>query len=286
VTLTASGPNAEQISFWNAVRGRQFVELQAYLDRQLGEMGLLAIERSGIRAGERVLDVGCGCGHTTLQLAERVGAAGCVTGVDVSAPMLERAGQRAGQAGLANVRFENADAQTFGFAPGSFELVYSRFGVMFFADPTAAFANLRGALVADGRLVFVCWQALQHNPWMRVPLAAAAQHVALPPPPAPDAPGPFSFADAERVRRILEAAGFRELGFESLERAVTLGGELELERAVEFALAMGPLGAALSETPEVDRRAVAESVRGALAPYAGAQGVRLPAAAWIVSARA
>src|SRR5881628_2723223 len=161
------------------------------------------MERARIGAGERVIDIGCGCGDTTIALARRVGPAGLVLGIDVSAPMLARAADAAREAGVAHVRFEHADAQTHRFPAQAFDVLYSRFGVMFFSDPAAAFGNLRTALRPGGRLGFVCWQAVPENPWIAVPLEAAAQHMALPPPPAPGAPGPFSFADPERVRRIL-----------------------------------------------------------------------------------
>src|SRR5262249_6517301 len=149
---------------------------------------------------ERVLDVGCGTGQTSIELARRAGPGGAVTGIDISAPMLARARARAADAGARTVTFLDADAQTHRFDPASLDVCFSRFGIMFFAAPDAAFANLRSALRPAGRLAFVCWQSMRDNPWMLVPLMAAAAHITLPPPPAPDAPGPFSFADADRVR--------------------------------------------------------------------------------------
>jgi SAM-dependent methyltransferase len=182
------------------------------------------------------------------------------------------------------VRFEHGDAQTFAFEPASFDLVFSRFGAMFFADPTAAFANLHGALAPGGRLVLLCWQGLDRNPWMRVPLAAVARHVALPARPSPCTPGPFALADAERVRGILADARFADITFEALECELLVGGGGDLERSVDFALQMGPAGAALREAGEAARGAAAESVREALAPYVTPEGVRMPSASWVVSA--
>jgi SAM-dependent methyltransferase len=280
-----AGPNAEQIGYWNEVAGPRWVALQPMLDAQISPLGERAMEAAGVGAGERVLDVGCGCGQSSLQLAERAGPRGPVLGVDVSAPMLARAQERAREADAANLLFRRADAQVDALGEASFDLVFSRFGVMFFADPEAAFANLRRALAPGGRLAFVCWQGLAHNPWMLVPLAAIAAHVRLPPAPAPGAPGPFSFADAERVCAILRAAGLREIECAPLEGRLRVGGEGDLDAAVDFALQMGPAAAALREAGEAARPRAAAAVRDALAPYADDGGVCMDYSAWIVSAR-
>jgi len=245
------------------------------------------MDRAGIAPGERVIDVGCGCGDTTIALGRRVGPVGRVLGVDVSAPMLERAAETARAAGVANVRFENADAQTHRPSPSAFDVVYSRFGVMFFADPVAAFANLRAALRSGGRLAFVCWQALRQNPWLFLPLQAAAQHLTLPPPPAPDAPGPFAFADPERVRGILARAGFDEIVLDELRATLTLGGGGPVEQAVRFLTeGVGPVSSILREADPALRPTVAAAVRAAIAPFHTPEGVRLDSAAWIVTALA
>jgi SAM-dependent methyltransferase len=287
VTLPATGPNADQIAYWNAQTGERWVGQQALLDAQIEALGLAAMERAQPAPGERALDVGCGCGQTTLQLAERVAPTGSVVGIDVSAPMLARARERAAShpgAGV-RIRFENADAQTAALEPC--DLVFSRFGVMFFADPAAAFANLARALRPGGRLAFVCWQAVDRNPWVLVPLRAIAGIVPLPPPPAPGAPGPFSFADPERVRGILAAAGFAEVEVEREEGELAIGAGGGLERAVEFSLQMGPVGAALREAGATDaaRGRAAAAIREALAPLVTPAGVRAGYAVWIATAR-
>jgi SAM-dependent methyltransferase len=200
--------------------------------------------------------------------------------------MLERAAEAVREAGLANVRFANADAQTDCFSAGGFDLVFSRFGVMFFADSVAAFTNLRSALRPGGRVAFVCWQRLADNEWLRVPLEAAARHLALPPPPAPDAPGPFSFADPERVRRILADAGFEATALEEIREPLTIGGAVTIDQAVRFLLeGVGPASAALREADPAVRTKVAAAVRAALEPLRTADGVRAGSAAWIVTAR-
>jgi len=281
----AAGPNAEQITYWNATAGPKWVALQERLDTHIRELGESAMHRVGIRTGERVLDVGCGTGQTTLELARRVGPEGNVLGIDVSAPMLARARQRAAAAGDANVAFLEADAQTHRFDAPGIDVCFSRFGVMFFADPAAAFANLGTALRPGARLGFVCWQSLPENPWMFVPLSAAAQHTTLPPPPGPDAPGPFSFADAARVRRVLEAGGFSNVVLEDHRTTLSVGGSSTIEEAVEFLLyGVGPTSAALREADPAVRPVVAGAVREALAPYHTPGGVRMPAAAWLVTA--
>ena len=285
-TLAAAGPNAEQIAYWNEQAGPEWVAREAMLDEQIAPLGLAAMERAKVAAGERVLDVGCGCGQTTLELAARVGPRGAVTGIDISTPMLERARERAGECGLANIAFINADAQSTPLGAAAFDLVFSRFGVMFFADPKAAFASLRERLAPGGRVAFVCWQGLALNPWMSVPLLAAAQQIALPTPPAAGAPGPFSFADPGRVRGILTGAGFAGIAIEPLTGELVVGGSRgRPEQAVEQLLQMGPMRAALREAPAAAVARVAAAVSDAMAPYSTPNGVILRYAAWIVGAR-
>lgn len=286
--MKPAGPNAQQIEYWNEVAGPKWVALEDLLDAQIRGLSLEALARTRPERGERVVDVGCGCGGTTLEIAGRVGPSGQVLGVDISGPMLERARARSSEAQLEHVRFEQADAQIHDFEPGAFDLVFSRFGVMFFAEPEVAFANLRGALRPGGRLAFLCWRDIQRNPWMLVPTAAAAAHLELPPPPPPDAPGPFAFADDERVRGILGSAGFEDVGFESLESELAVGGTGSLDDAVDFLLQMGPAAAALrqAESPAVET--VRAAVRESVAPYyveGPEPGVRMSCACWIVTAR-
>jgi len=283
--LAATGPNAEQIEYWNDKSGPKWVEHQEMLDTQIGPIGEEAMARAKIQPGERVLDVGCGCGQTSLQLAERVAPRGHVTGVDISGVMLARARERAAAASVSGVEFQLADAQTTSFAR-SFDLVFSRFGVMFFADPVAAFTNLRRALAPRGRLAFACWQQLDRNPWMMVPMGAAAKHVPLPPPPPPGAPGPGSLADPERVARILDQAGFRDVSLEALETKVRVAGGGGVEAATRFLLeGVGPTSQAMREASASAMEAVTRAVQTALEPYLTPRGVELGASVWIVTAR-
>ena len=280
--MQATGPNAEQIEYWNVQVGSKWLAENARLDAMLAPLGLAALDRAKPGNGERVLDVGCGVGQTSLQLAARVGPTGSVLGVDISAPMLARARERARAEKLANVNFENADAQTYAFTPESVDLVFSRFGVMFFADPVAAFANIARALRPGGRLAFVCWQAFAQNPWMRDAVAAIAKHVQLAAPAAPDAPGPFAFADAARVRAILERAGFRAAAQEPLVGEITLGQTID--EALAFMTEIGPAGNALRDATESQRAAASAAIRETLAAHVTSSGVRMAFAAWIITA--
>ena len=278
-----ANPNADQTVYWNEQAGPTWVAMQDILDWQLAPLSRAGAEALGPREGEHILDVGCGCGASCLELAWAIEPEGSVTGVDISAPMLAVARERADKAGYPQVRFIQADAQTFAFEPGAFDGVFSRFGVMFFEDPAAAFANIRKALRPGGRLAFVCWQAAADNPLMTLPMQAAMAHFDAPPaPPAdPHAPGPFAFADGERVRRILQEAGFTDIDVTPHRQAI---GARTLDDAVRTALSIGPLGRMLGEFPG-KREAAAGSVREALAAYANDKGVLLPSATWIVTGR-
>ncbi len=277
-----SGANADQIAYWNNSAGATWAALQDRLDRQIEPLGQRAMDAGAPKAGEQVLDIGCGCGQTSLELAQRVGPTGQVLGVDISEPMLEVARRRGGEAGMANVSFLAADAQTQAFPPGGFDLAFSRFGVMFFDDPTAAFRNIAAALRQDGRLAFVCWRPLAENPWMGAPMQAALSLLPPMPPPAdPTAPGPFAFADPERLRGILAAAGLVEIDIAPHDQMI--GGN-DLDETVAMSLRVGPLGAVLRENPEL-KDDVVGAIREALARHVTPQGVMLASATWIVTAK-
>ncbi len=280
-----SDANAEQITFWNQVGGPQWVRYQAFLDHQLDEIGRMTMDAAGLEPGHAVLDIGCGCGSTTLEIARRVGPAGHATGVDISLPMLELARERAAAAGIANTTFLGADAQVHEFRP-EFDVLYSRFGVMFFDDPVRAFANMRKGLRSGARVAFVCWQAIHRNPWMAVPVLAAMKHVAIPQPPSPEAPGPFAFADANRVERILAEAGYSAVAVDGRDVEIVLGGGSSVEETSELVLKLGPLGRILGDaTPEL-RGLVQIEVRQAIEDFVTDRGVCMPGAIWLVTATA
>jgi SAM-dependent methyltransferase len=279
-TIAPEGPNAAQIAHWNEVVSGTWIALQDKLDRQIGPLGSHALEALAPRPGEAILDIGCSCGATMLDLAAHVGADGRVVGLDVSEPMLAVGRQRANEAGAANIAFRAADAQTYPFEEAAFDAAFSRFGVMFFADPTAAFANIRKSLKPGGRLAFVCWRGLMENVWMKAPLDAALHLFDPLPPTDPHAPGPFALADPERIRAILTGAGFAAVSVTPHDQPIGGG---TLDEAVRLSLKVGPLAALLREHPQ-HQDAAAEAVRRALAAYDGPDGVCLPSATWIVTA--
>jgi SAM-dependent methyltransferase len=279
MTQTTSS-NIAQIEYWNTKAGETWAKFQEALDRQIQTLGLAAMDTLRPEKGEHIIDIGCGCGQTSLDLGSRVGAAGLVVGVDISKPMLEVALRRPRPAPNLRVTFKQLDAQSDDLGDGCFDAAFSRFGVMFFSDPVVAFANIRRSLNPSGRLVFVCWRPLNQNPWMREPLDAALP--LLPPiaPFDPMAPGPFAFADAGRVQSILDEARFGSVKVGPFDAAI---GGANLEQTLQLALNVGPLAAALRESPE-RAETVANAVRDVLSKYATPNGVLMPAAVWIVSA--
>lgn len=277
-------PNAGQIAYWNEITGGKWVAQADTLDAVLTPFSTRTIDRLDVRDGERVLDVGCGCGATTLALAKRVGPTGTVIGLDISKPMLACARERAAAAGCTQIDLQLADAQTHAFADATVDALFSRFGVMFFDDPTRAFANLRSGMRSGGRLGFACWQALTSNQWMSLPLMAASTVLTLPVPP-PNAPGPFAFADRERVQSILQDAGWTDVQIESYAPELQISKSPDLHDAVEFLLQLGPVGSALRDADATIAEHVRNAVHTAIGPYHGPDGVRMASAAWIVSAR-
>ncbi|MFI4974824.1 MAG: class I SAM-dependent methyltransferase [Caulobacterales bacterium] len=274
-------PNADQAAYWNSAGGETWAVFQDTLDRELAPLGRAAIAALGPAAGERILDIGCGAGATALAMAEQVAPSGQVVGLDLSRPLLALARRRAAAAGLSNVEFIEGDAQAHALPPASFDAAFSRFGVMFFADPTAAFAHIRGALRLGGRLAFVCWRGMAENDWVTVPTAAALRHLTFPPPGDPLAPGPFAFADPARVTAILSRAGFEDIAIRGHDEKIGWG---DLDESVSVALNIGPLGRMLRDEPD-KRDLVLPALREAFAPYAGADGVMMNSATWIVTAR-
>ncbi len=268
--------NTEQIAYWNGSAGASWVESYPIIDRLLEPLSSAALDRAAASAGQRVIDVGCGCGSTSIQLAE-TGAQ--VRGVDISAAMVEEANQRASK--LPNLSFDEADASIETYE-ASHDLVFSRFGVMFFADPVAAFANIRTALSDRGRLVFLCWQSPMANPWIAIPgqIVQALQ----PPAEAPDpyAPGPFSLAEEAHLRSVLADAGFGQISVESVDRELTMGADLD--ETMVFQTRIGPLSTYLAEHDAEEGQQAVNAVRDALAPFESSEGVRMVAAAWLVTA--
>ncbi len=281
--------NAEQIEYWNGEGGARWARDDAIMERLLRPVtdSLLAHARID-SAVDAALDVGCGGGSQSLLLAERVGSAGRVMGVDISAPMLAvaRGKSKLPAPGSAPVTFLQADASRHPFEPASFDLLFSRFGVMFFDDPAAAFTHLRAALKTDGRLAFCCWQALKENPWAFIPFLAALEHVPPPTPADPHAPGPFAFADADRVTAILSDAGFADVRVEPFHTELRFHEAATLGDSVRGLAEIGPISRLLSDqTGEVKAKVLA-SMEEVLAPFYRDGALVMPVAIWFVTARA
>ena len=273
--------NETMIDMWNNQSGAGWVTGQERMDRQLEPIGRLAIDALVPATGERLLDIGCGTGATTLALADAVGRSGTALGLDISAPMLALARSRASD--RSNVQFMQADAQTYGFEPASFDGVFSRFGVMFFDDPVGAFANIRRALKPKGRLAFVCWQSLDKNRWMGEWAAFVADLIPPPPPPPPDAPGPFAFGDPARVRSILEGAGWRDVKLTA--HNLTVAFAQTVDEVLAGVQEVGPLVNALREAKADMRAAVLARIETEARTRLASGGLTAPAAVWVVTGR-
>lgn len=279
---TNPADNADQTAYWNSVAARRWLDLDAKQDVVFAPITDALFARARLTTGERVLDVGCGAGGTTIDIAGRVAPTGRAVGLDVSQPMLETARRRT-SADLP-VAFILGDAATHVFAPGSFDALVSRFGVMFFADPIEAFANLRGALRHGGRAVFACWRAAKLNAWQMIPLRAALRCVPRLPEIGPEDPGPFSFADETRVRRVLDRAGFADVEVTAIDLEIDLAAGQGFESAMATARSIGAASRAMEGQPEHERAAAIEAIRSALAPHQRGPSVLLGAAIWIVEA--
>jgi len=283
MTLRATDErNAEQIAYWNGPIGERWRARQPDQDTLLAPIADLLLQRAAPSAGEVVLDVGCGCGVTSIELARRIAPGGRVLGIDISAPMLGRARERAPPD--LPIEFIETDATAYGFEPGAADLLFSRFGVMFFAEPRKSFANMRRGLRAGARLAFACWREPQRNPWLMLPLEEAYRHVPRLPPSAPEEPGPFAFADPRRVRDILEDAGFRDVALEGVDLSLDIAIGRGIEAAVETATGMGPTSRALKDQPPELREAATAAIRAALEQHQVGNAVTLDGAIWIVTA--
>lgn len=276
-------PNSRGLEFWNGTMAHSWVSQQAVINDVFTAVTSLSLGAAGPKRGEHVIDIGCGTGDTLLAFAKIVGPSGAVLGVDVSAPMLGFAKDRSADAGLGNVSCALADATTYGFEPRWADLVYSRFGVMFFDDPVKAFANIRSGMKESGRLVFVCFRTMPESPWFHVPIEAARPHVPPQPPADPTAPGMFTFARKDRLHGILAEAGFREIVLEATD--VPMHGK-DVAQSMAFITQAGPLPALLEKASHEQRERATKAVRNALAARIGADGRGLHVGLWLVSASA
>ena len=269
-------PNQEQAALWNGLAGRAWVEAQVALDQALRPLEELLVKTVANGPGGRVLDVGCGTGGTTLAIARHLKAKGHCTGIDISEVMIAAARARAEREGTP-ANFIRGDAQAHEFEPASFDVIASRFGVMFFDDSVQAFTNLRRA---GSELYFVAWRSAAENPFMTTAERAAAPLLSNIPARPPQAPGQFALADRNRIQGILEASGWVDIDIRSIDAVCTFP-EKEL---VRYFTLLGPLGRVLHETDDSTRKQVIETVRAAFEPYVQGDKVRFTAACWMCRA--
>jgi len=276
--------NAAQRRYWNTVAGPRWVASPGFRERRNQESLALLLARLALKDGESVLEIGCGTGALTAPVAEVIGESGRLVAVDISEPMLGAARQRVAERGLRNVTLSHGDAQVFEFEPDAFDLATSRMGVMFFANPAAAFRNIGGALRPGGRLVFACWAPLAENRHWLISYDIALRHLGPPAPPPAHEPGPLAFGNPDYIREVLAAAGFVEIAIERAHPTI-IGGSPEEE--ARQALLMGPT-ARLIEAKNPDdatRQTIAREIEAAFAAEASAGPIRLPATIFLVAAR-
>ena len=273
---TSDGPNAEQQAFWSTGPGQHWVRLHRELDTLHARLTDILLDAAAPRAGERVIDIGCGAGAVAIAAGQRVGPEGRVLGLDISAPLIKVGRDRAKGMTCAP-EFRVADAQTWAHQVAPFDLCVSRMGLMFFADPRAGFANIQRHLRPGGRLVFVAWAAAEHNPWFDLAKRAAAERLGPSEPGDPHAPGPTAFADRTRVRELLTEAGFEDTQAHAVDTTLEVpGGSAEAAALAQY---IGPIPAQLraKNGNEGDRAALLEHMRSAFSVHEDADGCHIPA---------
>lgn len=280
MTLPLPLPDA-QATLWNGIAGHAWVESQVALDQMFKPLEDVLVEAVCATSAQQVLDIGCGTGSTTLAVARWLGSQGRCIGIDISEPMLDKARLRAADE-LTQASFVRADAQTHAFEPASFDMIISRLGVMFFSDPVQALANLRRAAKDDAGLRFVAWRHPEENPFMTTAERVAAPFLPNMPAWVPNAPGPFAFADSQRVRHMLEESGWTGIDIQPMDFACSFPEQALLG----YLTGIGPLARALQQMSSPARAPIIDTVRAAFAPYVHGAEVRFNAACWMIVAQA
>ena len=283
---TAEKFQQEQEEYWNGQGAEAWLAQFDVVDQFLVPFQTAILHAAAIKEGETAIDIGCGTGGTSLPLARAAGPSGRVLGVDISAPLIAEAKKRAEAAGVSNVDFVVADAGAYAFEPGKADLLFSRFGVMFFGDPYAAFGNIRKALKSGGRVAFVCWQEIQKNPFFILPMGAAFEVLGPPEPQPPRAPGPFAFGEKDYVNDILKKADFSNIGIEGLSATMAVPDDFSAERAAEFFVSFGPTKRLLEDQPSDIVEQVRSNIAAALEAHVVDHRVKLEGSVWIVQATA
>ena len=277
--------NKNQKDFWSGKGGDIWVERQNAMDTMLSPLGEAALNKLNFNEEENVLDIGCGCGHTTLNIAKRIGPSGNVTGLDISEPMLKRAKESAVEMSITNTSFKCVDVQTEDLGDQIYSSAFSRFGVMFFEDSVAAFKNINKSLISGGYLSFVCWQSPAVNPWQSLFIQEVKKHLDLPSPP-PRSPGPFAFMESEYVSSILEESKFQDIKIEGHETEVNMFSGRSLSDSVKDYISINPVVTQmLKESSENQIAEIVNSGIEAFSPYYSEKGLIFPSATWLVTAR-
>ena len=277
--------NKNQKDFWSGQGGDIWVERQNAMDTMLSPLGEAALNKLNFNEEENVLDIGCGCGHTTLNIAKRIGPSGNVTGLDISEPMLKRAKESAFEMSITNASFKCVDVQTEDLGDQIYSAAFSRFGVMFFEGSIAAFKNINKSLISGGYLSFVCWQSPAVNPWQSLFIQEIKKFLDLPSPP-PRSPGPFAFMESEYVSSILEESKFQDITIEGHEAEVNMFSGRSLSDSVKDYISINPVVTQmLKESSENQIAEIVNSGIEAFSPYYSEKGLIFPSATWLVTAR-
>ena len=277
--------NKNQKDFWSGQGGDIWVERQNAMDTMLSPLGEAALNKLNFNEEENVLDIGCGCGQTTLNIAKRIGPSGNVTGLDISEPMLKRAKESAVEMSITNTSFKCVDVQTEELGDQIYSSAFSRFGVMFFEDSVAAFKNINKSLISGGYLSFVCWQSPAVNPWQSLFIQEVKKFLDLPSPP-PRSPGPFAFMESEYVSLILEESKFQDITIEGHEAEVNMFSGRSLSDSVKDYISINPVVTQmLKESSENQIAEIVNSGIEAFSPYYSEKGLIFPSATWLVTAR-
>ena len=277
--------NKNQKDFWSGKGGNIWVERQNVMDTMLSPLGEAALNKLNFNEEENVLDIGCGCGHTTLNIAKRIEPLGNVTGLDISEPMLERAKESAVEMSITNTTFKCVDVQTEDLGDQIYSAAFSRFGVMFFEDSIAAFKNINRSLISGGCLSFVCWQSPAVNPWQSLFIQEIKKFLELPSPP-PRSPGPFAFMESEYVFSILEESKFQDINIEGHEAEVNMFSGRSLSDSVKDYISINPVVTEmLRDSSEDQTTEIVNSAIEAFSPYYSEKGLIFPSATWLVTAK-
>jgi len=280
-----SKANKNQRDFWSGNGGQIWVERQKAMDTMLSPLGKTALSKLNLSDKDNVLDIGCGCGNTTLNIAKKIQPSGKVTGLDISKPMLNKANESAKEMSLTNTTFRCLDVQTDYIGEEIYTVAFSRFGVMFFEDPIAAFRNINKSLISGAFLSFVCWQSPSLNPWQSIFIQEVRKVIDLPSLP-PRSPGPFAFDESEYVTSILEESNFKNIEIDGQTLEVKMFSGRSLSEAVKDYLSINPVvNEMLKDSPEEQKTEIVNSTINAFSPYYSEKGLIFPSATWLVKAK-